>query len=576
MPLTASNILDVRGMIFVSRYSKINIESMVPKRGEMMLPHFMINNMQEPFAMGIERILFHKRHWHDNAFEFVLVLKGSINASLSTENYKLKEDDLLIVSPEDVHSFSMAEEDNIVLFLQINFEYFHNVFPNISHWILDSDPMSRTSDDFELGALRYYLSKIYYRLPHSKNPLVELIPLLSFCEEKFQSTNMVSKKADVSQKQMDFFYEIDDYIYSHFTELVQLSDISEFLNYSKYHFSHLVKKITGMNFLEYLNHVRVLAAERFLIATDKKISEIAFECGFTDIRSLNRYFKKWYQCTPSEYRKLYCESDETIEIKPKKFTLQDHQVKEKLDLYISKLEVFKTINLQKMKEVACWNMPDLVCPDNIKTMSEQKQLVLKESLKECKIERVIYDDFSENEIIHVPELLKSVLEGKVKSVDMFGEKGMVEENGIKKPLYFAFFFLSKISKTLSYLEEGFAVGCDDSGIQILLYNSVNSDETGNYMTFEILLSNVKHDYKVTKYHLDKENGNAFHYLNKFDGSYVLSSNDEELIRKITFPKVSFEIIRDRNNIKFFESLSLQSAILITLEKLHRKETKLTI
>ncbi len=532
-----------------------------------MLPGFMMNNMEEPFAMGIEHIVFHKRHWHDNAFEFVLVLKGSINASLSTEKYILKENDILIVSPEDVHSFSMAGEDNIVLFLQINFEYFLNVFPNISQWILDSDPMSRTSKDFELDALRYYIAKLYCRLPDSKNPMAELIHFLSFCEANFQSTNMVSKKADVSQKQMDVFYEIDDYIYSHFTEAVQLTDISRFLNYSKYHFSHLVKKITGMNFLEYLNHVRTLAAERFLIATDKKISEIAFECGFTDIRSLNRYFKKWYYCTPSEYRTLYCEPAETIgKIESKEYTLQDRQVKEKLDLYISKLEVFKNINLQEAEEAASWDMPALVCSD----MSEQKQLVRREALKECRLNKVIFDECSDNEIIDTPYFLNNVLKGKVKYVDLFGEKGLVTDNGIKKPLYFAFFFLSKLSKSLICLEEGFAVGKDDSGIQILLYNSVGSDKSHHLMTFEILLSNVEYDYKVTKYHLDQENGNAFHHLNKFDSSSILSSEDEELIKKITFPKVSFEIIRNHNNIKFFESLSSQSVILITLEKLNIK------
>ncbi len=532
-----------------------------------MLPQFMIYNIQEPFTMQIKRVGFHKSHWHDNAFEFILVLKGAINASLSSEKYVMKENDLLIVSAEDVHSFSKIEEDNIVLFFQINCEYFQNVFPNIMQWILFANPISGESENDHLKTLRYYLAKLFYSLPESENPLKELIPFLSYCERNLQSTHMIEKKDDITEKQMELFYEIDDYVYTHFTEQIDLTNISESLNYNKYYFSNLIKTITGMNFLEYLNHVRVLAAERFLISTDKKISEIAYDCGFSDIRSLNRYFKKWYSCTPNEYKKL---NNKLSALKEKSvvYTLNNPKVKEKLDSYISKLEKIKTVNLEENKNLQNWDMPTLNHLDESgAVIIEQKQWMLQEVIKECNFEKVLFNQPCENDIKSktAPQVIKNCLEGKIKDIHLLGENGLFTDTGIKKPAYFAFFLLSKVSKKLIHHEDGFTVGQNDCGIQILLYNP-SRDTSENYLAFKIVLKNIQNDYKVKKYYLDQENGNAEFYIKKLGNSSYLSSEDIELIKKITFPKVRFDEIKNHSNITFFENLPFQSAILITLEK----------
>lgn len=531
-----------------------------------MLPQF--NNIQEPFTMQIERVGFHKSHWHDNAFEFILVLKGAVKASVSSEKYILSENDLLIVSPEDVHSFSKIEEDNMVLFFQINCEYFQNVFPNIMQWILFTNPISGESENDHLKPLRYYLAKLYYILPESDSPLKEVIPFLSYCERNLQSTHMIVKKDDTTEKQMELFYEIDDYVYNHFTEQMDLTEISESLNYNKYYFSNLIKTITGMNFLEYLNHVRVLAAERYLISTDKKIAEIAFECGFSDIRSLNRYFKKWYACTPNEYKKL---NHKLASVKEKSviYTLQNPEVKEKLDAYISKLEKIKVIDLQKLNIVEKWDMPTLIYSDEvIDTTIEQKQNMLQEVIKECVFEKVLFNNSKENDIkeTEASQVIKNCLEGKIQDIHLFGENGLFTDAGIKKPAYFAFFLLSKISQNLIQLENGFAVGQNDSGIQILLYNP-SLDTSDNYLAFKIVINNIQDDYKVKKYYLDEENGNAEYYIKKLGNSAYLSLEDIDLIKKITFPKVIFDEIKNHSNITFFETLPFQSAILITLEKI---------
>lgn len=647
--------------------------------------------IEKPFTISIEKIDYYRPHWHDNAFEYVLVLKGSINATIGPDKFRMEEDDVLIISLEDVHTLSKTDEDNVVLILQFSYEYFEKQFPNINRWILICDPTERKSrEESKFEYLRYYLSKITLDLTEDSDAeeiMEKIVPLLNYCEKVFQSTHMIKKKFDITDKQLDMFYEIEDYVYDNYRKAIDLNSISEYMNFNKYYFSHLVKKITGMNLLEYLNHIRVLAAERFLISTDLNVSDIAFKCGFSEIRSLTRYFKKWYECTPTQYRKIYCPPNKKN--KNKEVVLvdtDDHLVKAKISEYISKIEKIKEINLEDTERGMCWQMPNIILPDIIEKCDIQKyQNLLEDVFEECRFKSIIlpekmsleillnkqtewvdflvpkvriilrisgnHEDYElivdaledfviesvlkygeytvglweiniekETEILlwkikeklgdminirtHtslkedeeeclnfddytiVPYVLSNTLENKynnVKIIDEAAEKlpvfnnnvGLLTYSGIKKPAYYAYLFLSQISNIIQK-EEGFIVGQNKAGVQILLYNSCvvseklekNQKETEIYkdLVFEILLSNICEDYKVKKYFLDKENGNAYTHWEKLGKPPKMNIDDEKLIKKISFPKVNFEEIINHKYIKLYEKIPPGGAELIVLEK----------
>ena len=71
---------------------------------------------------------------------------------------------------------------------------------------------------------------------------------------------------------------------------------SAFCKYFKKHF----KK----SFSNYLNEYRIRKACLLLQETDKKLLEIALDCGYENMPFFHRQFKKYLYTTPSEYRKL--------------------------------------------------------------------------------------------------------------------------------------------------------------------------------------------------------------------------------------------------------------------------------
>lgn len=66
-----------------------------------------------------------------------------------------------------------------------------------------------------------------------------------------------------------------------------------------------IKKYTGMSLLEYGQTIFLKEAEQLLTKTERKISEIIKELGFSNRTYFYRIFKERYGITPNEYRDKY-------------------------------------------------------------------------------------------------------------------------------------------------------------------------------------------------------------------------------------------------------------------------------
>ena len=67
----------------------------------------------------------------------------------------------------------------------------------------------------------------------------------------------------------------------------------------------MFKESTGINISEYVNRLRVEMAKTALQFTDKSITDIGYEVGFSDTAYFTRMFKKCIGVTPKEYRKNF-------------------------------------------------------------------------------------------------------------------------------------------------------------------------------------------------------------------------------------------------------------------------------
>ncbi len=99
--------------------------------------------------------------------------------------------------------------------------------------------------------------------------------------------------------------QICEIIENEYASELYLDRVAEQIYLSPAYISRIFKKSTGMNFVKYLNEVRLKKAAALLIEDDYPINEISKKVGFSDVSYFCSCFKKKYGMTTVQYRRAY-------------------------------------------------------------------------------------------------------------------------------------------------------------------------------------------------------------------------------------------------------------------------------
>jgi AraC-like DNA-binding protein len=108
------------------------------------------------------------------------------------------------------------------------------------------------------------------------------------------------------------------FIDNNYDKNIDLGNISEEANFSKYHFIRLFKSIYGKTPHQYLTQVRIEKASQFLDQIFS-VSDTCYKVGFNSVSSFTGLFKRSYSQTPSEFQRLCRLRREKIKLKPLSF-----------------------------------------------------------------------------------------------------------------------------------------------------------------------------------------------------------------------------------------------------------------
>ncbi|MEM1406621.1 MAG: helix-turn-helix domain-containing protein [Bacteroidota bacterium] len=128
-------------------------------------------------------------------------------------------------------------------------------------------------------------------------------------DEKYAYSSLGHKEAEVILLKIN---EVMNSRKSYKTPGLTLENLSESICEDSKYVSQSINQLTGKNFKEYINTLRIKEAARMFADaeyTDMRINEIMYDVGFRSKSSFNSNFKKYTGYTPKEYRKL-CLPDE--------------------------------------------------------------------------------------------------------------------------------------------------------------------------------------------------------------------------------------------------------------------------
>ena len=105
--------------------------------------------------------------------------------------------------------------------------------------------------------------------------------------------------AAISSVQRSIEYAQKNYSTATSNEAARLCSLS----YS--YFSRLFKRVMNKSFTEYVNEIRISESERLLVTTNKSITNIALDVGFSTTSYFIERFKKQIHLTPKQFRTNY-------------------------------------------------------------------------------------------------------------------------------------------------------------------------------------------------------------------------------------------------------------------------------
>lgn len=165
--------------------------------------------------------------------------------------------------------------------------------------------MNPSGNETSLGDIGFILSVIYfiwlsastaYHYRYHENDL-EVIQEIESTPSKNQ--NISSKDASIitnEVKDKALFLEHE----------LSLPTLANQLGYSTHHLSEIINNEINKSFYEFINDMRIeYAAARLIDQPNKSITDIFYEAGFTSKSTFYNYFKKTYQCAPSQYRQQH-------------------------------------------------------------------------------------------------------------------------------------------------------------------------------------------------------------------------------------------------------------------------------
>lgn len=646
-----------------------------------------------PITISYANIMQYPIHWHDS-IEILFVLKGTIDVTIETGTYTVEEKEIEIVNFNEAHSIKSADKENRVLIFNIDLNFFEKYYDDVKNvFFYVNSSIEGIQEDEKYYTLRKYLSILLCEVVKQNEDYDEyihdtLLDLLFHLINNFHYLLYEEESLKDDEVQFERYHRIGKYISNNYMNKVSLQDIAKQEFLSSQYLSYKIKNTFGYNFNDFLNLTRVEESTKLLLDTDKNISEISDEVGFSHVRYFNKHFKRYYKCTPMQYRKKYKVDDEKLE-KLKKITFFPieeglSEVSTYLEDYdrftyenrIIKVDIDPTAEGEKYERPLCniidlGNAYELIDEKNKVIVSDiQKKIGFKYGIirnifskelgvysgksshftnwrkihdilefvislglkpifvidKEKKDIKNIYEEFidyfteqfGEDEFLQwescksdsynpiydtcymLPYIIHNAINGQndlcfkafdtinpetVQNSELFcGGNGLVTIDGIKKPLYYAYYFLSKLGSTVIAKGEGYVVTKEGKNIQALLYSYDEEPERlkkfedvykgrGYKKTierkFSLNINNMLSDYKITKYEISEKCGSAYNNWLSMGKPIRLNKEDRELLRMASFPKTKFTYAKKATIYNMIAEVIEYGAVLITFESVQK-------
>lgn len=262
-----------------------------------------------------DRLPYFYNDWHYHPeLELVYIIKGEGTRFIGDNIARFESGDLVLLGPNLAHvwksdeEYFLPESRKMVAAIVIHFPI---DFLGANLWsipefssITKLIESSRRGISFHIPS-GHPLRKLLNNIPNL-SPFDRLLILLTILNQLadfndvqiLSSIPFVENSHEHQSARMD---KINNFILLNFSKEIQIEKIALIANMTVASLCRYFKKKTRKSVTEFINEVRIGYACKLLIDGKCTITDICYQCGYTNSSYFNRQFKKITQINPSQY-----------------------------------------------------------------------------------------------------------------------------------------------------------------------------------------------------------------------------------------------------------------------------------
>lgn len=262
-----------------------------------------------PLSLSINS--FHRQVFsRQTSLEISYVLMGSYEAITEHFTTVIKEHEMVMIAPNDIHMLrQIGTEKNVILTIHIDFSRFAAPMIGDVEKAFTSMICTKTHNFKLLCKIKQKMGELITMLLQEDDDIFQMNAImmeLVAIASNHQSYPM--EQLPLQSTHHENYMKAIQYIDQHYNEELRLEDVAATLSFSISYTSKLFKKYTGIPFVKYLAYVRIRASLEALLEGTYTIEEIASSCGMANSKAYTTFFKELYGIVPSEYRKKFTQN----------------------------------------------------------------------------------------------------------------------------------------------------------------------------------------------------------------------------------------------------------------------------
>lgn len=249
-------------------------------------------------------------HWHEE-LEIAYVVSGTLKFQIPAKNFLLTQGDCIIVNSNVLHGAVATPEyelQSLVFHPKLITGGNDSAFaikylsPLLAYTPFDGYVLKGEEHPFEISCFHQAFGALAQDIPGFEFTVRAALSQICYFMYQYFEPEVTKKTTEPNLDQIRIRNMLE-YIQSHFSDPVTLSDIARAADIGEREALRCFKRNIQVSPMQYLLKYRVMqGADLLLQERGTSISQIALLCGFDSPSHFSKMFRRFYDCSPKGYR----------------------------------------------------------------------------------------------------------------------------------------------------------------------------------------------------------------------------------------------------------------------------------